>query len=879
MRHTRKKIKRAASAIAFTLIMCAFLSVCAAALLTLATQEQRLTSRRLLVRQATNDAESTVNYAIAQIIKIRDNSAAGKQFDRQNDYLLKNPVAAPPNELFAADPTIPSRIAKITCGRTSSGLTYRPVGDLDPMVISDADLKKTVRVRKVPILVSLEIPATDKPVTVYAKADLMLRDASLFDFGLFNSVDRTLRIRPGSSLDFEGAIRSNAGIDIAGGSYTSAVNIRGTIQAAGVITNYAHTTAGTRLYGGAGSGALTPGSGMGTLNTAYLDTDKDGYYSNVAGWNFDFSKPQSVFNTLSNNGELINTSGTNIDGSPLILQSYQFVTNPDGSVVKEADGSPKKVRLSELMTLATNGNMQDASHGILPYTPSGLPADNALSVAQQITLPPVPNSAIGADGNSIYNRDIETPKLSTQAGLYIYADQNGGVIAFKNAADALDYKGRHIATAAATRAIADNAGANVASARATLNAAKASNDNAAIAAATAALNAALIAENKAKADAAAAGGAVASNLESIAKAQAEWLAANPDKVLFKVGADEVASGGAVADLVTKTAVYDRSIADMTGKPVLVVDINMAKLRNLVATQATEFKTDSASYKLDGSIPSVPNTADGWNGVVYVDVAAPVQSSAASAVTYLDPVTGEAGKLAPNMTAVRLTGATADSSGTINPDNALVPNRAATSDGGARGFSFATNAPLYVRGHINADGLASTGSGARTDSNILADLKSPKGREQPTLLAGDVITYQSPKYNDKAGFENKQNWMEGGDQEVSAATISSALPRYIEFLKPGGKLAMGRLRGSQALMFNSRYLTQPDGYGSGYYYHEPARQWGFSNLFAVAGVPPGTPSVRSYRKVNMRIISSGEYAAELDSTWKNPDGTDWAPKYK
>ena len=48
-----------------------------------------------------------------------------------------------------------------------------------------------------------------------------------------------------------------------------------------------------------------------------------------------------------------------------------------------------------------------------------------------------------------------------------------------------------------------------------------------------------------------------------------------------------------------------------------------------------------------------------------------------------------------------------------------------------------------------------------------------------------------------------------------------------------------------------------------YYSPPIRNWGFYELFKNGTYPPGTPNVRSFKKINFRFITQNEYQSLLD----------------
>ncbi len=185
----------------------------------------------------------------------------------------------------------------------------------------------------------------------------------------------------------------------------------------------------------------------------------------------------------------------------------------------------------------------------------------------------------------------------------------------------------------------------------------------------------------------------------------------------------------------------------------------------------------------------------------------------------------------------------------------------------RGFTLATNSVLYVRGHFNADGNMSTPSGGHP----FTESDNPGDTDPPTALAADAITILSPSWRMKNSVQTKPT---ASSVEISAAivcglvptnkggqTISSGgshnFPRFLE--EWSGKTV--RYRGSMVSLFESEIQNQ--GWSTSYY-GAPKREWGFFAEFARGNYPPGTPNVRSYRKVDFRYLSAGDFSTRLDA---------------
>lgn len=216
-------------------------------------------------------------------------------------------------------------------------------------------------------------------------------------------------------------------------------------------------------------------------------------------------------------------------------------------------------------------------------------------------------------------------------------------------------------------------------------------------------------------------------------------------------------------------------------------------------------------------------------------------------------------------------ASVDGMGLYMVNNTQVPdpayNNAASRD---RGFTLATNNTIYTKGDFNADGNMGTGSNQDPD-----DSANP---EPPAALAGDAITLLSDNWDfeDSKGNKNNRN---AQDTEFNAAIVCGLMPTN----KGGAAVSSGgshnfprflekwsgdtlRYRGSLVALFESEIADNP---WSTSYYSPPRRDWGFYSEFGNGNYPPGTPNVRSYRKIDFRYLTTGEYntkLASLPSDW-------------
>ncbi len=343
-----------------------------------------------------------------------------------------------------------------------------------------------------------------------------------------------------------------------------------------------------------------------------------------------------------------------------------------------------------------------------------------------------------------------------------------------------------------------------------------------------------------------------------------------------------ASGSSVT-----SGLYDKHQA--TG--VNLVQLDMGKLRTAltdmgvtssttgiagtdILNYGTTTKYGATSYS-NGYDPNNPGST-GWNGGIYVEI-----DNGAST----------------RHTSVILTNGTVSSGSSLVPNNSTVPAPNAVT-----GLTVATNAPVYVLGYFNADGVVSTATA--TNSALYPDDTSATGnlsasKETPVAIAGDAVTILSPNYFGTAPTattgtktvpatntsgtsaysiysQSSSTPNSSGTTEIAAAIISGSnstsptstgtqsysggvhnMPRFLE---NWGSDTVA-IRGSLISMYSNKVDV---GAWSSSYYSPPTRQWGFDQIFANGNYPPMIPNVLSYRRVDFDYVKSGDYATTLST---------------
>ncbi len=252
-------------------------------------------------------------------------------------------------------------------------------------------------------------------------------------------------------------------------------------------------------------------------------------------------------------------------------------------------------------------------------------------------------------------------------------------------------------------------------------------------------------------------------------------------------------------------------------------------------------------------------AKDWNGVVYFET--PTSTTVNSDGSYAYQDSTRADKISPSAMAnqaIQLVNASA------------VPNPAFAVN---KGFAFATNAPLYTVGNVNADGQFTTGD----NSEI-----TPENNEASMAIYADSVTALSNNWASNRAKSRKQTTspIAGGrlaeHTEISAAIVTGITPtsdtshisgganNVVRFLENwGGKNFV--LRTSIVGMFKSE--VQPNSIDTAQarkWFSNPTRRIGFNSKFKNGEFAPGTPNVRQVRRVAYRDLNESQFQTGLIS---------------
>ena len=255
----------------------------------------------------------------------------------------------------------------------------------------------------------------------------------------------------------------------------------------------------------------------------------------------------------------------------------------------------------------------------------------------------------------------------------------------------------------------------------------------------------------------------------------------------------------------------------------------------------------------------------WNGIVYVSVPQQADTGRADNVVpakqFYDEVTRTYttvdGKTVTETTILEDTGLA------VKLENGSeIPNPSFGWGKDLYGTTFATNAPLYVKGNYNADGKSNTGSSTVPD-------EAGATKEPPAALMADAITVLSNSWDDKYSMSRMSKRATSSYTEVAAAFLTGLVPsdkndnkwysggveNFPRFLEDWGTTF--RYRGSMVSLFESEVQTEPWA-GTGSIYDPPKRDWGFNTLYSRGYYPPGTPNSRTFRRVSYKNLTKVEY---------------------
>ncbi|HTB64541.1 MAG TPA: hypothetical protein VK737_13235, partial [Opitutales bacterium] len=308
--------------------------------------------------------------------------------------------------------------------------------------------------------------------------------------------------------------------------------------------------------------------------------------------------------------------------------------------------------------------------------------------------------------------------------------------------------------------------------------------------------------------------------------------------------------------------------------VSTLNVDMGALKAVVDNNSSSYASSSPSF-FSGSGSAAYNPANQYNGVVYVEF-----PSQAGNTSRLNPVSangtsypGDAIIDSVDQMGLGIINADSNSTSTGVPN----PNYTTSSIGQAgrvNGFTLGTNNCVYLYGNYNADGNLNTPE-SDTSGNMAYNETMPDNAASPDpscLIAADSVTFLSGSWLNRSSKTAEPNVSSTGSVEVDTAVIQGIVPsedssanqlsggvinypRFLENWTTNNTTV--RYRGSMVCLFKSEVASQA-WQSAGIFYSAPTREWGYYNQFKNGIYPPGTPSSRTYFRVNFSYITQAQY---------------------
>jgi hypothetical protein len=316
-------------------------------------------------------------------------------------------------------------------------------------------------------------------------------------------------------------------------------------------------------------------------------------------------------------------------------------------------------------------------------------------------------------------------------------------------------------------------------------------------------------------------------------------------------------------------------------PVKTVSVDVGQLRNVVDDNTANFTSNSTQFF--GNSTGSYSPVNQYNGIVYVDFPMNAPDTSREANVTVANVTYPGDKMLTSQDGWGLVLANATSQpltyGSAHPGYGVPdptyndPTLSANATARTPGFTVATNNAMYVLGNYNADGNISTpvspyNPAINGDNATHPDPSCALAADAITILSSNWLNRKSPSDNTSSGGADTAS-----NDEVCAGFVTGIVPSlsYTTTTESGGAHNFPRFlenwgsatfvyRGSLVGLFASEVAKQP--WGDSTYYSPPARDWGYYSQFSNGVYPPGTPSSRSYRRVNFQFLTAAQYNAAI-----------------
>lgn len=874
---SKPRARRGSAFITVIMFVCVMFILCAS-ILSWSLTERRLNMRNAYWLEARYSAEALAEYGFSQVVTAYNSYANPQSFDPGGS----TPLVLPPTSFFSGGHVTTSAysssnaygmelMASQPTNVPSTGSLYY-VDPNNPDNQFDTLKGQYVYRRDVQVIArATVVPPIGQPLTAFVTENVSIRGAPLFANAVFYS-DNDLEASPGPTLDIYGPVHVNGNMfPSAQGtvevSTANAVNFHGPVS----ITGNLYHAWGSEKPSAEGRGYSSSSS---TLDGEPLGNDPVTFV-NSAG---------TQVNLQVTSTGVWKDSTMGADSS--LLTSLGRYTSTATSAISQLETKLDST-FRQYAAQTWNGNVQTAAMGVAEYHPISFtqPIDAAGDLPDPHSIIDPPNTTlVTTDPYYSAKHEVENQKLANQSGLYVQVSVTPGTAGAADTATVTLYGPPGSApTGTAAANIGPNGGIKLgtvptglvsfipfqatASGTTSTPASQVSYSTASTGSGSS-KRYALVTTTSTGGSVTATGSVNLNGTGTISNVSggsysggssststgsytyttsAAALTAAPGG-----GATVVTPTGTAATAVTSTSsatvtsgMYDQR--QLTG--INLVQLDMGALNAALTDTNNNSITDGKAIKdASGAVWGGSSSASGaWNGGVYVEVKS-------SAGTY------------PGQTSLIIGNAT------VASGSSLLPTVNSVS-----GVTVTTNAPLYILGNMNADGLnATTASSATTPDDGKTDAAGTATSAQiPVALAADAITILSPNFfgtgsgtklvptSNGSGTSAYSSYTgsvpnASGSSEIAAAFItgivatsatsfSGGLHNLPRFLETWGSNAVA-IRGSLVALYNSKTATGP---WAQRYYGAPKRIWGFDQIFQNGHFPPLTPKVMSYRRVMFR----------------------------
>lgn len=392
------------SGIVMALIFAAVLSGILASMLKWVMTEATLNQRSIRRLEAHNAAEAIAEYGMMQVRYKMENTSTflANSFTPSGAEALVLPTST----LFSGtsvDTTASTLIGGPIANVISSGSTTLYYVDAnDPNNINDPLKGKWIFRRDIPVYAKAKVNVLNgPPIYAYVREKISVRGAPLFAHATFYNMD--MELSPGGTMNVYGPVHVNGNI------YMSST---------GVSLNFYNTVTCTgNIYH----------AWKNFLNSTHGQTNSSG-----VGQQLNMTSPVTFKNRLGTQVSMA-ASGTWKDStmgtSTTVNTNNEAGTYATQEAYTAALAAGATANLTAFRTFASttwNGNVQTAANGVQNYTPVAIgrysedtsPADGvdqSTNTGRLMIEPPIASSA----GASLYSAEVESQKLSNQAGIYI----------------------------------------------------------------------------------------------------------------------------------------------------------------------------------------------------------------------------------------------------------------------------------------------------------------------------------------------------------------------------------------------------------------------------------------------------------------------------